>query len=74
MSKKDTVLMLNGYEVSIQQSEKHYCGSNTVEVAVIKDDKFLDTFPHARHGVAGWVTAPQLADILMWVSVQGKIV
>ena len=64
--KGTAVKMPNGLVVSIQHSDHHYCGTDTVEVAVIRKGKFLENFPHEEHGIASFVTAPQLLEILIW--------
>jgi hypothetical protein len=68
---KFTVVQLpNAYLVSIQHSDTHYCGPDSVEVAVIYKGKFICGFPYEEHGVASYVKAPQLVEIIEWAREQ----
>lgn len=64
------VRMPNGIVVSIQNSASHACDQSTVEVAVIRNGRFIEGFPHEDNGVAIFVNAVQLVDILNWAREQ----
>ncbi len=62
-----TMQFENGYELSITKGSEGYSGTDTAEIAVLKDGKFV-RIEGQGDDVIGWVTTDTIASVAYWLS------
>ena len=62
-----TMQFENGYELSITKGSNAYSGTDTAEIAVLKDGKFV-RIEGRGDDVIGWVTTDTIASVAYWLS------
>jgi hypothetical protein len=62
-----TMQFNNGYALSITKGHNAYSGTDSAEIAVLKDKEFV-RIEGQRDDVIGWVSADVIASVAYWVA------
>jgi hypothetical protein len=66
-SRNFTMQFNNGYELSITKGGSAYSGTDSAEIAVLRDGEFV-RIEGQDDDVIGWVSADVIAGVVYWVA------